>query len=136
MLAPSSVMQEGGIPLAAPVNVAAICNQLHILPVVHFFGTATSSGTNPSYTTPMLLFPTVAATFGLRAGVQAAWADSRTGRFSLTRAFVGALPGMPSSGTVEKWSIYRDNLTTNTGFAVLNGLGYFTVQSLPRLTYN
>ncbi len=69
------------------------------------------------------------STFNVRAGVQAAWTDSKTGRLSLTGAYLPTLPGVPLQQQLKKEIVYTYGLTRTWGSK------FTDAADCPRFTY-
>ncbi len=106
-----------GLPLQRPVNIGALCNNLHIQPMVFFFGVGSqpSPPFDPggSHRTSDIWFRSAPSSFGVTAGAQAAFENAQ-GRLSLTGARTMRLAGAPPA-PVAKILIWSDNPATTTG---------------------
>ncbi len=97
-------------------NIGA-CNRLHITPLL--FYPATASGLTSAAHTNFGYVPYSAKAVGVTIWVQAGYADSQTGVFSLSKAASVVVPQQPPSPSPRYMVYYYDTVRT-TGFGPYN----------------
>ncbi len=110
------------------IDLGARCNKLHVdlNKFVAFFPTRAGTGRGAATNfIPVGPYPYAASLAGLELWFQAAWADSKTGQFSLTLAGVSKLPP-------KNFNLRKQALIDNAGSPYLSRSTF--QQTLPRLT--
>ncbi len=117
----------------AGLDIGARCNRLYLDATKPFLLLSkTAQNTAQAYSGPTeIITPWENRFAGIALHVQAAWADSRSGLFSLTRARSFVLPGYPTRA-LKKRMAYR--YTPELGNAI-GPVAWSSSLPLPRLTH-
>jgi hypothetical protein len=117
----------------AGFDMGANCHRLYLdTSKPYVLTTSTTQNTTSAYSNPnQIIIPWLNTWQGLRFHVQGAWADSKTGAFSLTRARSLVVPGYPTS-PLKKRTLFHYNATLGYG---LGPYSAYTALSLPLFTF-
>jgi hypothetical protein len=122
-----------GVGNTAGVEIGARCNRLYVdLSKPYLLLSKTAQNTAEAYSGPTeIITPWETRLQGLAFHVQAAWADSRSGLFSLTRARSFVVPGYPTQ-PLKKRMAFR--YSPESGNAI-GPIAWSASLPLPRLTH-